>query len=66
MGRGPARESSRKAGDLPDPGIRSVSPESPALQMDSSPAEPLGKPHKDTCNVQACIANDDYSALFKI
>ena len=31
-------------GDLPDPGIESVSPVSPALQVDSLLAEPLGKP----------------------
>ena len=29
-------------GDLPDPGIE---PEFPALQADSSPSEPLGKPY---------------------
>ena len=31
-------------GDLPDVGIEVVSPVSPALQVDSLPAEPLGKP----------------------
>ena len=31
-------------GDLPDPGIEPGSPMSPALQADSLPAEPLGKP----------------------
>ena len=31
-------------GDLPDPGIEPVSPESPALQVDSLPAESLRKP----------------------
>ena len=31
--------------DLPDPGIEPVSPVSPALQADSSPAEPSGKPN---------------------
>ena len=30
-------------GDLPDPGIKPASPVSPALQVDSLPAEPLGK-----------------------
>ena len=30
-------------GDLPDPGIK---PRSPALQADSLPSEPSGKPHK--------------------
>ena len=29
-------------GDLPDPGIESVSPVSPALQVDSLPTEPSG------------------------
>ena len=33
-------------GDLPDPGIRPVAPVAPALQADSFPAEPLGKPMK--------------------
>jgi hypothetical protein len=32
-------------GDLLNPGIESLSPESPALQVDSLPTEPLGKPH---------------------
>ena len=31
-------------GDLPDPGIKTVSLVSPALQADSLPAEPLKKP----------------------
>ena len=31
-------------GDLPDIGIELASPVSPALQVDSLPAEPLGKP----------------------
>ena len=30
-------------GDLPNPGIKLVSPASPALQVDSLPTEPLGK-----------------------
>ena len=30
-------------GNLPDPGIELASPVSPALQVDSLPAEPLGK-----------------------
>ena len=29
-------------GNLPDPGIKPASPVSPALQVDSLPAEPLG------------------------
>ena len=32
-------------GDLPDPRIESTSPESPALQAGSLPAEPSGKPY---------------------
>ena len=32
-------------GDLPNPGIKPKSPVSPALQVDSLPAEPSGKPH---------------------
>jgi len=31
-------------GDLPDQGIKSLSPASPALEVNSLPAEPLGKP----------------------
>jgi len=31
-------------GDLLDPGVEPVSPASPALQVDTSTAEPLGKP----------------------
>ena len=31
-------------GDLPDPGTEPESPVSPALQVDSLPAEPLQKP----------------------
>ena len=31
-------------GELPDPGIKLESPVSPALQVDSLSAEPLGKP----------------------
>ena len=31
-------------GDLPNPGIELVSPVSPALQVDSLPSEPTGKP----------------------
>ena len=31
-------------GDLPDPGIEPTSPESPALQVESLPTEPPGKP----------------------
>ena len=30
-------------GDLPNPGIKPISPGSPALQMDSLPSEPPGK-----------------------
>ena len=32
-------------GDLPNPGIKLVSSVSPALQVDSWPSEPPGKPH---------------------
>ena len=35
-------------GDLPDPGIEPTSPMSPALQADSLPTEPSGKP-TDIC-----------------
>ena len=33
-------------GDLPDPGMETVTPASPALQADSFPTEPPGKPVK--------------------
>ena len=46
-------------GDLPDPGTEPSSPVSPALQEDSSPAEPLGKPlvseHTFTETLNVCI-----------
>ena len=32
-------------GDLPNPGTEPMSPASPAVQADSLPTEPLGKPH---------------------
>ena len=32
-------------GDLPDPGIKPMSPVAPALQVDSFPAEPPRKPY---------------------
>ena len=32
-------------GDLPDPGVEGMSPVSPALQVDSLPTEPPGKPN---------------------
>ena len=35
-------------GDLPNPGIKSTSPASPALQADPIPTEPPGKPHGGT------------------
>ena len=38
-------------GDLPDPGIE---PGSPALQVDSLPAELLGKPHSKACCCCCC------------
>ena len=33
------------SGDLPDPGVQPAFPVSPALQADSLPDEPAGKPH---------------------
>ena len=38
-------------GALPDSGIKPASPVSPALQVDSLPAEPLGKPSYFIINV---------------
>ena len=35
-------------GDLPNPGIESMSPASPALQADPIPTEPPGKPYGGT------------------
>ena len=35
-------------GDLPDPGVETTSLMSPALQADSLPLEPLGKPNVST------------------
>ena len=37
-------------GDLPDPGIKPTSPLSPALQADSLPNEPSGKPVHSSVN----------------
>ena len=37
-------------GTLPDPEIEPRSPASPALQADSLPAEPSGKPSNVKCN----------------
>ena len=34
----------RPSGDLPDPGIKPMSPGSPPLKADSLPLEPPGKP----------------------
>ena len=34
--------------DLPDPGIKPVSPASPALQVDFLPTEPPGKPYNSS------------------
>ena len=36
-----------ESGDLPDPEIEPTSPASPALQADSLPTEPLGKPQDE-------------------
>ena len=42
-------------GDLPDPGIESKSLVSPALQMDSLPTKPSGKPNAYPCeHAQSC------------
>ena len=42
-------------GDLLDPGIKPVSPVSPALQVDSLPAEPSGKPRPHPTKPEADI-----------
>jgi len=39
-------------GDLPNPGIELVSPVSPALQVDSLPSEPTGKPQSGICRIK--------------
>ena len=41
------------AGDLPDPEIKSASPECPAWQADSLPVEPSGKPNP--CHLSGLI-----------
>ena len=38
-------------GDLPDPGMEPMSPVCPALQVNSLPAEPLGKPPGRVCRI---------------
>ena len=49
-------------GDLPDPGIK---PRSPALQMDSSPAEPQGKPVLSWRPVNAVLAHTNIWAAVR-
>ena len=44
LGHTPARTLGWVARDLPDPGIKPTSPLSPALQVDSSPLSPRGRP----------------------
>ena len=39
----------RSPGDLPNPGVQ---PGSPALQVDSLPSEPPGKPHRDAIGME--------------
>ena len=39
-------------GDLSDPGIK---PGSPALQADSLPSEPQGKPYESVLKIQFCV-----------
>ena len=41
--------------DLPDPGIKSKSPVYPALQVDSLPTEPCGKPQYISATLQSLI-----------
>ena len=43
-------------GDLPDPGIK---PGSPALQADSLPSEPPGKPVSTLCVCVSCLVVSD-------
>ena len=43
--------------DLPDPGIK---PESPALQTDALPSEPLGKTYAQKGNI--CLKTDHFKA----
>ena len=43
------------AGDIPDPGIRPSSLVSAALQVDSLPTEPLGRPYIHTTIYKICI-----------
>ena len=42
-------------GDLPDPGMEPMSPVSPALQVNSLPAEPLGKPLAESLESVFCF-----------
>ena len=46
--------------DLPNPGIKPTSPVSPALQMDSLPAEPMGKPPSNGIDDLICKAELEY------
>ena len=57
-------------GNLPDPGIKPVSPMFPALQADSLPTEPPGKPNYNITTLKkkkVCCAKAfrfDWSHLF--
>ena len=44
----PVRVAISSSGDLPDPGIKPTSPESPALQADSFPLSHQGSPNSST------------------
>ena len=50
-------------GDLPDPGIEHASPMSPALQVDSSPTEPPGKP---IANLDSVSKSRDITLITKV
>ena len=45
-------------GNLPDPEIEPISPSSPALQADSLPAEPSGKPQGWIRGIEMCISSE--------
>ena len=47
-------------GDLPDPGIEPMSPVSPALEEDSLPTEPPGKPIYIACQMKINTMEKNY------
>ena len=50
-------------GNLPDPGIKPMSPMSPALKADSLPSEPSGKPVREALKTDVCLTSLNRATL---